>query len=81
MNSFNLKSFLHTAISGPQTPITIRVKCNSCQKIYELKCYQEDLERWRDGDLIQRAMPYLSVDDRELLISQTCGKCFDEMFK
>jgi hypothetical protein len=35
---------------------------------------------WRNGKLIQDAMPTLSVDDREFLISGICGKCFDEMF-
>ena len=30
--------------------------------------------------LIQNAMPNLSADDRELLISGICGPCFDKMF-
>lgn len=31
--------------------------------------------------LIQDAIPSLSVDDRELLISGICGPCFDSLFK
>ena len=29
----------------------------------------EDLQRWLDGELIQRALPYLSRDDRAFLTS------------
>ena len=39
-----------------------------------------DMGRWQNGSLIQDAMPYLSADERELLISGTCGTCFDKMF-
>jgi hypothetical protein len=39
-----------------------------------------DLQAWKNGEYIQNAMPYLNVDERELLISGTCGPCFDNMF-
>ena len=39
-----------------------------------------DLDAWQNGTLIQDAMPYLSADDREILISGICGECFDNMF-
>lgn len=39
------------------------------------------IANWKTGTLIQRAMPNLSADQRELLISHTCGKCWDRMFK
>jgi hypothetical protein len=29
---------------------------------------------------VQNAFPYLNADERELLISQTCGACWKEMF-
>lgn len=36
---------------------------------------------WRlDGELIQQALPELTADEREILISGICGKCFDGMF-
>ena len=41
---------------------------------------QRDVANSENGALIQDAMPYLSADDRELLISGTCGACFDKMF-
>ena len=36
---------------------------------------------WRDSEgFIQDLMPELSASDRELLISNTCGSCFDIVF-
>ena len=40
----------------------------------------QDVVDWKGGKYIQDAMPYLSADERELLISGTCGTCFDKMF-
>tara|TARA_Y100000296_G_scaffold73682_1_gene91423 strand:- start:308 stop:457 length:150 start_codon:yes stop_codon:yes gene_type:complete len=40
----------------------------------------EDYEAWENGELIQNAMPYLSADEREVLISGMCGPCFDNLF-
>lgn len=35
----------------------------------ELNVTQEQIDRWQSGELIQNAMPHLSVDEREFLIS------------
>ena len=64
-----------------ETKISVRVTCRQCRTTFEIKVVQADYERWQKGELIQRAMPYLSADDRELLISQTCPVCWDKMFK
>jgi len=41
----------------------------------------QDFFDWHNGEgFIQDLMPYLSTGERELLISGTCGRCFDEMF-
>lgn len=39
-----------------------------------------DFKEWESGQPIQSVAPYLSEDERELLISGVCGKCFDDMF-
>ena len=39
-----------------------------------------DYKNWQEGALIQDALPYLTTDQRELLISATCGTCWDDMF-
>ena len=35
----------------------------------ELDVTQEQIQRWQNGELIQNAMPHLSIDEREFLIS------------
>tara|TARA_B100000749_G_C18156894_1_gene354210 strand:- start:253 stop:459 length:207 start_codon:yes stop_codon:yes gene_type:complete len=39
-----------------------------------------DVAHWEGGAAIQDALDYLTADERELLISGTCGACFDNMF-
>ena len=38
------------------------------------------LKAWEDGELIQDALPNLTADQRELLISGTCDDCWKTMF-
>ena len=56
------------------------VGCRICNCESALLIFPSDLESWYNGTLIQKAMPYLDADERALLISGTCGKCWDEMF-
>jgi hypothetical protein len=58
----------------------LAVTCNSCDQSYDLMVNMSDVDDWMNGEYIQDAMPYLSAGERELLISKTCGSCFDEMF-
>lgn len=60
--------------------MTIDITCNMCGEAKRVEVPTEGYTRWKTGELIQRAMPMLSRDDRELLISGTCGKCFEELF-
>lgn len=59
----------------------IEVQCILCQRTYTLFVEQADYLKWQAGMHVQNAFPYLSADERELLISRTCGACFDDMFK
>ncbi len=54
--------------------------CNQCKGQVEMQVQAEDYEAWENGELIQNAMPYLSADEREVLISGMCGPCFDNLF-
>lgn len=42
--------------------------------------WEEDYQRYVEGSYVQDAFPYLSSAEREMLISRTCGPCFDGMF-
>ncbi len=58
----------------------LNITCNLCDDTKELIIYEEDYQRFQAGTKVQLAFPYLSADDRELLISGTCGECFDKLF-
>ena len=55
--------------------------CRRCRRVSEIMVDPADIKRWQDGEHIQDALFYLSADQRELIISQTCGVCFDELFE
>lgn len=48
----------------------------------EIDVTQEQLERWANGELIQNAMPHLSPDDREFIMTgvtaEEWNKCFGD---
>ena len=56
------------------------VICQTCEKRYEFLVNPDDYYDWQHGKYAQAAFPYLTADERELMISQTCGPCFNEMF-
>jgi len=56
------------------------VRCLQCKQDFDIDVAPEALAAWRSGTLIQYAMPHLTPTERELLISRTCGACFDKMF-
>ena len=61
--------------------IEIPAVCVRCGETIIIKAYLSDLVAWHKGELIQDVLSYLNEDERELLISGTCGICFDEMFE
>ena len=46
----------------------------------EINITFEQLERWRNGTLIQNAMPHLSPDDREFLMTGVTPEEWAETF-
>ena len=59
---------------------SIAYGCNRCGGVTHIRFNANDWLDWKEGKYIQEAMPYLNADDRELMISGTCGTCFDAMF-
>lgn len=55
-------------------------RCTVCRDSITISVNRGGYHRWRRGELIQHALPELSEDNRELLISGTCGECFDMMY-
>ena len=60
--------------------VTVIVGCIKCAEGQHITVGNADLDAWQGGKNIQDAMPYLSVDDREILISGICGECFDKIY-
>ena len=58
----------------------VAVPCRLCNEVTDLTVNIEGFVAWQGGELIQEALPELSADQRELLISGTCGKCWNELF-
>ena len=64
-----------------KNPFSISIPCCICGKRVELTVEKEDYIRFINGEShVQDLFPYLSADKREMLISQTCGECWDKMF-
>lgn len=60
---------------------SVFVSCWRCGKEFTIQLKdRKDYMNWVNGELIQKAMPYLSAAERELLISKTCDNCFQQLF-
>lgn len=60
--------------------VRFEIPCRMCGRSFTIHVDANDYMAWQNGECIQNAMPYLSADERELLISHTCGECWAEMF-
>ena len=58
----------------------VRATCLRCGETTVIRANVSDIVAWQNGELIQDVLSYLSDNERELLISKTCGKCFNETF-
>lgn len=58
----------------------MKVQCRECRKTFDIPVTSQQVADWKAGGLIQRVMPDLTASDRELLMTATCGDCFDKMF-
>lgn len=63
------------------TKLNINAVCQVCGTCYRLSVDAENYLNWQEGEgSIRELLPELSPNERELLISGTCVKCFDDMF-
>mgnify|MGYP000954698888 CR=1 FL=1 len=70
-------SKLREELSGP---LTIIKTCVMCGTTHEIRVKTADYRRWRQGAYIQDAMPYLTANEREILMSGICRTCFDALY-
>lgn len=61
--------------------LPVDIQCVKCYTWHNILVNREDMYDWTSGSLpIQTALHYLSPNEREILLSQICGDCFDKMF-
>jgi hypothetical protein len=66
-------------MSTPNT--NLHVKCRTCDTQKSLRVNEANYYEWLDRRMYaQDAFPHLEASDREMLISATCGECWEEMF-
>ena len=58
----------------------VSVACAYCLEVHTFECSTRGVVAWQAGELIQNALPELSADQREMMISGTCGDCWDKMY-
>lgn len=58
----------------------VTVQCRMCEQVKTFRCERDALEAWILGELIQRALPSLTLSQREMLMTGTCTKCWNELF-
>ena len=60
--------------------MTISCSCPFCGAISQVEVKEKDWDSYQKGALAQRAFPYLSATDREIIISHICPKCQERIF-
>ena len=60
--------------------VFVATTCPFCGHANEIAVNDADYWNWQDGMMAQDAFPYLSADEREMLISGCCPACWDKMF-
>jgi len=61
--------------------LAISGKCVFCQNEHKIKNVSEEgYNNWKRGDQIVKALPEVTIDDAEFLVSGVCPTCWDETF-
>lgn len=59
--------------------ITIVTHCPICHRANFVEVNEADYWDWRDGALAQDVFPYLSTDERGMLINGICSTCWNNV--
>ena len=60
--------------------VCVVTQCPFCGRGNEVEVNEMDYLDWEDGMHAQEAFPYLSANEREMLISGICPTCWGNMF-
>ena len=60
--------------------VCVVTRCPFCGRANEVEVNEDDYFDWDDGKHAQDAFPYLSANEREMLISGICPTCWERTF-
>ena len=60
--------------------VCVFTTCPFCGREHAVEVNHMDYLDWQNGELAQDAFPYLSANEREMLISGCCPRCWNNMF-
>ena len=60
--------------------VCVITRCPFCGRGNEVEVNEEDYWDWQDGTVAQNAFPYLTAEEREMLISGICPDCWNSMW-
>ena len=60
--------------------VVLEIECVMCNQSIIMEVSEEGLKKWQQGELIQDALPELTDDEREMLMSGICPTCWDKIF-
>ena len=61
--------------------ISVETICPQCGKPHTIEVKSKDYYEYKLGKHVQEAFPYLSADEREMLLTGLCKKCWDKLFE
>jgi hypothetical protein len=70
----------HAAACHGDGNTSIFTACKMCRGDFTIVVPTGNYLRWLGGVLVQTAFPMMPKEERELLISGTCDKCFKALF-
>ena len=62
------------------TTLLITKPCPYCGTVSKVTVPESGLRMWKSGTRIQDALPMLTADEREILMSGVCPACRDDVF-
>lgn len=67
-------------LSHDEPTAVIITTCPVCRAVEEIVATYSGYQKWKAGMLIQDALPELTPNQREKLITGICPKCWDLIF-
>lgn len=75
-SSQHWREVFEKAVNFTTKTASFKKQCCICEKVHEISVDAIKYFRWQSGELIQLVFPEKTEDERELMISGTCGDCF-----